>query len=131
MKVEFLDSDILGPHLFVTKNEFIQAEKSDNEFESLQHAVEAFCKLFDVDYVIYEDEYSAVLDMLEKDGAVIFTICESKYPTKRWCEIQVSNSNHLQTVVYEDETGYHIRRRGKLNSNALKGISQRKGVHSK
>lgn len=125
MKVEFLDSEFLGPELFVSAADFLKAKNSDIEFDSLVHATQAFARLFDIEYEITEKEYNAVVDALEKSGAAIFTVGVRKYPDKRWIEISVSNNNQLSRVVYKDEDGYHCVIRGKFNSKAVAAIKKR------
>lgn len=125
MKVEFLDSDVFGPELFVSASEFLKAEKNNKEYESLAHATEAFANLFGVEYHISEDEYDAVISQLEKTGAVIFTICEDKYPTRRWCEIYVSNNNQLQKVLYTNENRSKSQIKAKYNPKAIDAIRKR------
>lgn len=131
MKVEFLDSDVLGPELFVSASEFLKAEKNNTEYESLAHATEAFANLFGVDYHISEEEYNAVISQMEKTGAVIFTIGEDKYPTRRWCEIYVSNNNQPQKVLYADGDGIHLRRKGKFNPKAMDAIKKKREAEGK
>lgn len=98
MKVEFLESNVFGPELVVSAEEFYKAKNNENEFDSLRHATEAFSKLFDVDYYILRSEFDAVLQVLGKNGKVIFVIEEVAYSIRRICEIYVSNDNQLQRV---------------------------------
>ena len=124
MKVEFLDSELLGPELFVSATDFLKAKNSVNEFDSLVHATQAFAGLFGIEYEINEKEYNAVADALEKSGAAIFTIGTRKYLDRRWIEISVSNNNRLSRVVYQDEDGYHCIIRGKFNPKAVESIKK-------
>lgn len=125
MKVEFLDSELLGPELFVSATDFLKAKNNDTEFDSLLHATQAFAGLFGIEYEISEKEYDAVAGALEKNGAAIFTVGTSRYPDRRWIEISVSNNNQLSRVVYEDEEGYHCVIRGKFNPKAAAAIKKR------
>lgn len=106
MKVEFLDNDVLGAELLISASEFVKAKNNEREYDSLVHATAAFANLLGLDYQISEDEFDAVIARLDKTGAVIFTIGESQYPTRRWCEICVSNNNQLEKIAYEDEDGW-------------------------
>ena len=125
MKVEFTESELWGAALFVAEADFKLAKTRDVEFDSLAHATTAFANLFDVDYTIARNEYNAALDVLEKNGAVIFTIASSQYPERRWVEIQVSNNNQPQRVLYADEDGYHLIRHGHFNPKAAAAIRKR------
>ena len=125
MKVEFIESELWGAALFVAEADFKLAKTRDAEFDSLAHATTAFANLFDVDYTIARNEYNAALDVLEKNGAVIFTIASSQYPERRWVEIQVSNNNQPQRALYADEDGYHLIRHGHFNSKASAAIRKR------
>ena len=126
MKVEFLESDVLGAELLISAAEFVKAKNSGVEYDSLTHATSAFAGLLGLDYQISEEEYKAVCDRLDKTGTVIFTIGESQYPSRRWCEICVSNgSGQLEKVVYEDDGGYHIKRVGKYDPKAMARIRKR------
>ena len=125
MTVEFIESEFWGAALFVAEADFKLAKTKDAEFDSLAHATTAFANLFDVDYTIAQDEYNAALDVLEKNGAVIFTIGTSHYPERRWVEIQVSNNNQPQRVLYADEDGYHLIRHAHFNPKAATAIRKR------
>ena len=125
MKVEFIESEFWGATLFVAEADFKLAKSKDAEFDSLAHATPAFANLFGVDYTISRDEYNAALDVLEKNGAVIFTFGSSQYPERRWVEIQVSNNNKPQRVLYADEDGYHLIRHAHYNPKAAAAIRKR------
>lgn len=125
MKVEFIESELWGVVLFVAEADFKLAKTRDAEFDSLAHATTAFANLFEVDYTIARNEYDAALDVLEKNGAVIFTIASSQYPECRWVEIQVSNNNKPQRVLYANEDGYHLIRHGHFNPKAAAAIRKR------
>ena len=125
MKVEFIESEFWGAALFVAEADFKLAKTKDAEFDSLAHATKAFANLFDVDYTIGRDEYNAALDVLEKNGAVIFTIGSSQYPERSWVEIQVSNNNQPKRVLYADEDGYHLVRHVHYNPKAAAAIRKR------
>ena len=125
MKVEFIESEFWGVALLVAEADFKLAKTKDAEFDSLAHATAAFANLFDVDYTIARSEYNAALDALEKNGAVIFSISSSQYPERRWVEIQVSNDNQPQRVLYADEDGYHLIRHAHFNPKAVAAIQKR------
>lgn len=119
MRVEFIKSEFWGAALLVAEADFKLAKTKDAEFDSLAHATAAFANLFDVDYTIARDEYNAALDVIEKNGAVVFTIGSSQHPERRWVEIQVSNNNQPQRVLYADEDGYHLIRHAHFNPKAV------------
>ena len=128
MKVEFSESDIWGAQLLVAASEFKKALKSDIEFDSLAHATTAFAKLFDIDYEIGSEEYSSVIHFLGKDGLVIFTIGEARYPDRRWVEILIAESNQLSKICWTDDEGYHLKKpykQGKFNPEAVNRIRKR------
>ena len=118
MRVEFIESEFWGAALLVAEADFKLAKTKDAEFDSLAHATTAFANLFDVDYTITRDEYNAALDVIEKNGAVIFTIGSSQHPERRWVEILVSNNNQPQRVLYADENGYHLIHHAHFNPKA-------------
>lgn len=111
--------------MLVAEADFKLAKTKDAEFDSLAHATAAFANLFDVDYTIARDEYNAALDVIEKNGAVVFTIGSSQHPERRWVEIQVSNNNQPQHVLYADEDGYHLIRHAHFNPKAVAAIQKR------
>jgi len=125
MKVEFLDNDVIGAELLISASEFVKAKNNEREYDSLVHATAAFANLLGLDYQISEDEFNAVIARLDKTGAVIFTIGESQYPTRRWCEICVSNNNQLEKIAYEDEDGYHLKKYCKYNPKAMADIKKK------
>ena len=126
MKVEFIESEFWGAALFVAEADFKLAKTKDSEFDSLAHATTDFANLFDVDFTIERNEYDAALDVLEKNGAVIFTIGSSQYPERRWVEMQVSNNNQPKRVLYADEDGYHLVRYAHVNQKALAAMRKRR-----
>ena len=125
MKVEFIESEIWGAALFVAEADFKLAKTKEAEFDSLAHATTAFANLFGVEYTIKRDEYDAALDVLEKNGAVIFTIGSSHYPERRWVEIQASNNNQPQRILYADDDGFHLMRHAHFNPKAVAAIRKR------
>lgn len=129
MKVEFSESDIWGAQLLVTASEFKKALKSYIEFESLAHATTAFANLFDVDYEINNEEYSSVVDHLDKDGLVIFKIGQSNYPDRCWVEILVSENNQLTKICWIDDDGYHLKNPPIQVKFTPKGIEQIRKRH--
>ncbi len=131
MKVEFLDSEVFGPELVISADEFLNGMKDENDFESLMHATEAFSCLFGVDYVVSREEYEEAAKVLENDGLVIFAICSGKHPPRRWCELYVSNNNQPIKVSYEDEEGRHLRRQGKYDPTAIERVRARHEAEEK
>lgn len=105
LKVEFLNSDLFGTELFISASEFKKAKADDIEYESLEITTEAFGRLFDIDYIIGWSEYKAIFDALDKNGAVHFVVCRSKYPEKKWCEIYVTNDNKTNKICYMNDDG--------------------------
>ena len=122
MKVEFIESESWGMALFVNEADFKLAKLRDAEFDSLANATAAFAKLSDVDYAITRYEYSIVLNVLEKNGAVIFTIGSSQYPERRWVEIQVSNNNRPQCVLCLGADGRYSIHHAHFNPQAITAI---------
>ena len=123
MKVEFIDSEFLGPALFITESEFKRAKSSDKEFESLLHAIEAFSGLFDSKFRFRQNEYDAVLDVLKRNGAVIFTINEDY--RIRYTEIIVSNDNQPERVMYADKDGLRLIRHAKVSPKSISKAEER------
>lgn len=99
MKVEFVESDVLGATLFVQGIEFLKGKDSEEEFQSLVNATAAFSNMFEVDYYISRQEYDLILNIPEKSGAVIFAIEENEYPYERCCEVYISNDNKLKKLI--------------------------------
>lgn len=125
MKVEFLESDMYGAELCVSATEFLKAKKDNVEFDSLVHATEAFSALLGLDYCISRNEYDAVVNRLDNTGVVIFTVCEDKYPSRRWCEVFVSKNNQPERIAYEDEDGRHLKLYAKYDPKAAARIKKR------
>lgn len=121
MKVEFIQSDVLGATLFVDGNEFKKANDNEAEFESLTYATTAFAKYFDVEYILNSDEYNAVMDSLEKNSAVIFSLT----PDGADVEISISNNNRISRVLYYDDDGRHLKRRVHFDPKAINRIKKR------
>ena len=84
MKVEFIESELWGPALFIAEADFRLAQSNDTEFDSLVHATTAFANLFAVDFTIARKEYEATLNALEKNGAVLFIVASSHHPERKW-----------------------------------------------
>ena len=124
MKVEFTELNPWGRALVIEYKEFIKG-KDEYEFETLQHATEAFSLMFGVNYYIDKDEYKSVLQWLEKDGIIFLRICESDHPRDRWPEIWVSNNNIPHQVMYFEIGQRVLPRKGKFNPKAKDKIQKR------
>lgn len=100
MKVEFLTNTELndGRQIFIEASEFMKAEKDDEEFNSFAFATHALFSFYERDDFIHRDEYEKILQMLDKNGAVIITVVEKKYPRRVFPEVYVSNNNRLKMV---------------------------------
>lgn len=101
MKVEFLvNTDINdGCQIFIQEAEFRKAKNNQEEFNSFAFATNCLFSFYGCpDNFIRTVEYEKILSALEKDGAVIITIVEEKYPRNVYPEIYVSNKNKLKKV---------------------------------
>ena len=100
MKVEFLiDTEINdGRQIFIEASEFMKAKKDDEEFDSFAFATHALFSFYGEDDFIDRNEYEKILDLLDKNGAVIITVIEEKYPRRVFPEVYVSNNNRLKRV---------------------------------
>lgn len=104
MKVEFLvNQDINdGRQLFIQESEFKKAQKDEEEFNSFAFATECLFSFYGCDDFIKRGEYEIILKHLEKNGAVIVTIVEEKYPRRIFPEVYVSNNNRLKLINLYD-----------------------------
>lgn len=118
MKVEFTELNPWGPALIIEYKEYIKG-KDESEFESLQHATEAFSFLFGLNYLIIKDEYDFVLDWLKRDG-IAFLIIREINPYDRYPELWVSNNNRPQRVMYFENGQKILSKKGNLDFKARK-----------
>lgn len=126
MKVEFSESDVLGPELIVSASEFVKAKKTVQEFDSLVHATKVFWYFFGIDYEITEEEYDAVSSWLDKSDFVIFAIGEDYRRRDQWCEIYVSHNGQLTRIMDSEDGNYHLKRRAKPTSKTVAVPRRRK-----
>lgn len=101
MKVEFIvNADINdGRQIFIRESEFKKARDDEEEYNSFAFATNCLFAFYGChnDY-IRSSEYEKILSALEKDGAVIITVVEERYPRKIYPEVFVSNNNKLKKV---------------------------------
>lgn len=104
MKIEFLvNQDINdGRQLFIQESEFKKAQKDEDEFNSFAFATHCLFSYYGCDDFIKRDEYEIILKYLEKNGAVIITIVEERYPPRIAPMIYVSNNNRLKIIDLSD-----------------------------
>lgn len=100
MKVEFLiDTEIGdGRQIFISASEFNKAANNIEEFDSFAFATNAFFSLYGSDRFIDKYEYNHIRKFLEKNGAVIITAREERYPRIVYPEVYVSNNNRLKYI---------------------------------
>ena len=100
MRVEFLTNAEIndGRQIFIEASEFMKAKKDDGEFDSFAFATNALFSFYGRDDFIHRDEYEKILQTLDKNGAVIITVIEEKYPRRVFPEVYVSNNNRLKRV---------------------------------
>lgn len=100
MRVEFLTNTEIndGRQIFIEASEFMKAKKDDEEFNSFAFATHALFSFYGRDDFIDRNEYEKILQMLDKNGAVIITVVEERYPSRIFPEVYVSNNNRLKMV---------------------------------
>lgn len=100
MRVEFLTNAEIndGRQIFIEASEFMKAKKDEEEFNSFAFATHALFSFYGSDDFIHRDEYEKILQMLDKNGVVIVTVVEERYPRRIFPEVYVSNSNRLKKV---------------------------------
>lgn len=100
MRVEFLTNAEIndGRQIFIEASEFMKAKKDDEEFDSFAFATHALFSFYGKDDFIDRNEYEKILDLLDKNGTVIITVVEEKYPRRIFPEVYVSNNNRLKMV---------------------------------
>lgn len=100
MRVGFLTNAEIndGRQIFIEASEFMKAKKDDEEFDSFAFATHALFSFYGKDDFIDRNEYEKILDLLDKNGAVIITVVEEKYPRRIFPEVYVSNNNRLKMV---------------------------------
>lgn len=100
MKVEFLLNEEIndGRQLFIRESEFKKAHNDEEEFNSFAFATNCLFSFYGVDDFINKEEYEIILKHIEKNGAVIITIVQERYPRKAFPEVYVSNNNRLKRI---------------------------------
>lgn len=89
MNVEFWSSPEGRAELLISASEFVKAQKSEEEFQSLVCATEAFAMLLGYNYSISDREYEHTIQKLKRDGTVILSITAEGSAL-----LEVSGSNH-------------------------------------
>lgn len=101
MRVEFLVNTEIndGYQIFIQEAEFRKAKNNEEEFNSFAFATNCLFAFYGCpNDFINSVEYEKILSALEKDGAVIITIVEERYPRNVYPEVFVSNNNKLKKV---------------------------------
>ena len=100
MRVEFLINTEIndGRQIFIEASEFMKAKKDDEEFNSFAFATHALFSFYGRDNFIDRNQYEKILQMLDKNGAVIITVVEERYSRRIFPEVYVSNNNRLKMV---------------------------------
>lgn len=99
MKVEFRDSEVYGPNLYVEGKEFLKASKSRSEFESLKNAVFAFYNGFGLYLKLSIKEYNAIAEKTNLHSAVAFVIQSDERQNHIWYEVWVLQDNNINKVI--------------------------------
>ncbi len=104
MKVEFLmDMEIGdGRQIFISASEFNKAVNDEDEFKSFAFATDAFFSFYGSDRFIDRVEYDYIRQFLDKNGAVIITAAEERYPRYVYPLIFVSNNNRLKLLDIDE-----------------------------
>ena len=109
MKVEFLVNTDIGDgrQIFIHASEFNKAANDEDEFNSFAFATEAFFSHYGIDRFINSTEYDYIQKFLDKNGAVIITAVEERYPRRIYPEVYISNNNKLKRIdldaAYKEE----------------------------
>ena len=100
MNVEFLVNTSIndGRQLFIKASEFLKADKDEEEFNSFAFATHALFCFYGVNDFITRDVYERIKKELDKNGAVIITMVEERYPRRVFPEVFVSNNNKLKLL---------------------------------
>ena len=100
MNVEFLINEALGngTQLFIPANEFLKAYNDRNEFDSFRLATECYFSRFGLNAYFGIKEYNTIKPHVDKNGAVIITVIEERYPIRIIAEVYVSNNNKLKKI---------------------------------
>ena len=99
MKVEFRNSEVYGPNLYVEGKEFLKASKSRSEFESLRNAVFAFYNGFGFCLKLTMKEYNAIVEKTNLHSAVAFVIQSDERQNHIWYEVWVLQDNNINKVI--------------------------------
>lgn len=99
MKVEFRDSEVYGPNLYVEGKEFLKASKISSEFESLRKAVLAFYKMFGLNLKLSIKAYSAIEEKINPHSAVAFVLQSDECQNRIWYEVWVLQDNNINRVI--------------------------------
>lgn len=99
MKVEFRDSEVYGPNLYVEGKEFLKASKISGEFESLRKAVFAFYKMFGLNLKLSIKAYSAIEEKTNPHSAVAFVVRSDECQNCIGYEVWVLQDNNINRVI--------------------------------
>ena len=99
MKVEFRDSQEYGPNLYIEGKEFVKARKNADEFDSMVHAIDAFCGWFGIHFAFSNKDYKMVEGKLQSHGAVAFVIKGDERRRQAWCEVWVLQDNNIYKII--------------------------------
>lgn len=100
MKVEFLVNQGIGDgrQILIDASEFLKGEKDDEEFNSFAFATQVFFSFYGIDSYIYPNEYDYIRQHLDKNGAVVITVTEEKYPRRVYPQVYVLNNHRLKLL---------------------------------
>lgn len=101
MKVEFKDS-VFGYSLYIDISQFLLAQDSDEEYDSLYRAVYAFYSIFCFGFDI-GDVYDLICDQIGKRGKLIFTCSKDERTYDKHVEIYALCNNNLKKVYTDKE----------------------------
>ncbi len=96
MKVEFKDS-VFGYSLYVDISQFLLAQESDEEFDSLYRAVYAFYSTFCFDFTV-DKIYDDLCEQIGKRGKVIFTCAKLNGAYEKCPEIYALCNNNIRKI---------------------------------
>lgn len=105
MKVEFLINQVLGDgyQLFISAEEFLKADKNDEEFDGLEFAAYAFFYLYGLDYHLDLRHYNVIKQHLKKNGAVIFAAYKERpYASIAYPGVYVVNDSRYEQIDFSE-----------------------------
>lgn len=110
MLVEFHEDDVLGTSMYISQSEFAKADKSDEEFQSLWIAINAYMALMGLENLDLPKEiYEEISRRLRRGNSLVFTTVRINPILEQYrFQVLVSDNGRLKVIVDWDGSGYTL-----------------------